>query len=132
MRIVGSIGDQRLAHARDTGRSLRSVGTSFASHQHVYFIAERLCRRDGIQDRRFDRTIVVFRNNQNRHQITFASFLSFSTSSSTDLTCWPALLFGGSLTLRVFNRGSTSTSSVSGDSFSRGFFFAFMMFGKVT
>jgi hypothetical protein len=42
----------------------------------------------------------------------------------------PPTRFGGSATLRVSNRGVRSTPSSSAESFSMGFFLAFMMFGS--
>src|SRR5450759_5407416 len=65
------------------------------------------------------------------NQITFASFLSLSTSVATSGTITPPLRLPGSATLSVLRRGVTSTPSASGVSVSSGFFFAFMILGSV-
>ncbi len=49
-----------------------------------------LGRGDGVQGSAEEVGVVVVGNDENGHQITFASFLSFSTSSATDLTLMPA------------------------------------------
>ena len=63
-------------------------------------------------------------------QGTFASFFSFSTSSSTDLTLIPALRAAGASTLRTLTVEVVDTPSASGVRTSSGFFLAFMMFGS--
>jgi hypothetical protein len=125
----------RNKHLGDTGdlrRSLRCRSALMSGHQHMDFAAYRRRSGNRIQHCRLDARVVVFSNDQYRHQITFASFLSFSASSATDLTSLPAPRFGGSTTFRVLSRGATSTPSASGVTVSSGFFFAFMMFGSVT
>src|SRR5689334_7425283 len=75
--------------------------------------------------------IVVFSDYQDSHdQITFASFFSFSTSSATDLTLIPALRAAGASTFTVLLVEAVETPKASGVSTSRGFFLAFMMFGR--
>src|SRR5688572_29420726 len=96
-------------------------------------VAAELLRRGHCVERGFlDRPVVVLGQNQNRHQMTFASLRSLSTSAFTSATLAPALRFAGSTTLSVVRRGATSTPSASGFSTSSVFFFAFMMFGRVT
>ena len=88
---------------------------------------------NGIECGAFDGCVVVFSNNESGHdQITFATFLSLSTSVATSGTLMPAPRLAGSSTLRVFRRGATSTPRSSGLTMSSCFFLAFMMLGKVT
>lgn len=63
--------------------------------------------------------------------MTCASFFSFSRSSSTEATITPAFRFAGSTTSKICRSEATSTPSCSGVTWLMGFFFAFMMFGKV-
>ena len=99
-------------------------------------------RGDGVQGGGFEGAVVVFGNHEGCHvgfsldlllfQMTLASLRSFSTSALASATLTPALRVGGSSTFSVARRGLTSTPSASGLSVSSGFFFAFMMLGKVT
>src|SRR6185437_4780547 len=123
------VGDQHLAHARDRGGFGGDAGAARPGHQYLH-LAELRCRRDGVQRCRLERFAVVFGEDQDRHQITRASFLSLSTSSATEPSFLPAWRFGGSATLSVVSRGLGSTPSASGVSCSMGFFFAFMMLGS--
>ncbi len=132
MRIVRRVRRQDFFHARNGGGRLGGAGALMSRHQDVDVAADFLRGGHRVEERRFDGGVVVFGNDQDSHQMTFASFLSFSTSSCTLFTSLPALRFGGSWTLSVFSRGATSTPRASGVSVSSGFFFAFMMFGKVT
>src|SRR5258708_1173572 len=132
MGIVGCVGNQNCFHAGNRGGRLRRGGALVPGDQYVDVTADLLRRGHRVEKRRPDGGVVVFGKNQDSHQIAFASFRSFSTSSWTLLTILPAMRFGGSCTFSVFRRGATSTPSASGVSVSRGFFFAFMMFGSVT
>ncbi len=126
------IGHQNFFYAGNRGCRLRGGSALVPCDQYVDFATDFLRGGERVEKRWLDHGVVVFGNNQNGHQMTFASFLSFSTSSCTLLTILPALRFGGSCTFSVFRRGATSTPSASGVSVSSGFFFAFMMFGSVT
>ena len=64
-------------------------------------------------------------------QITFASVLSLATSSATSATFTPPWRAGGSVTFNVVCRGVTSTPNSSTVRASSGFFFAFMMLGRL-
>lgn len=61
-------------------------------------------------------------------QITFASFLNFSTSSSTELTMTPPALSGGLSTFSTVSLGSTSIPKSAKLIISTGFFLALMIF----
>lgn len=71
------------------------------------------------------------KSNINGDQITRASFLSLSISSSTEETITPAFLLGGSVTSTTSILDLTSTFNSSGVYFFIGFDFAFIMFGSV-
>jgi len=73
----------------------------------------------------------VLGDDQDAHS-TLASLRSLSTRALTSATFMPALRLEGSTTFSVLRRGATSTPSASGFRFSRVFFLAFMMFGRVT
>lgn len=64
-------------------------------------------------------------------QITWASFLSLSISSSTEETIIPAFLLGGSVTSTISKSDLISTFKSSSLNFLMGFDFAFIMFGSV-
>src|SRR5687767_5671031 len=102
-----------------------------ACDQDVDLAVELLRRGDGIQRRLLDLPVVVLRDDQNAHR-TLASLRSLSTRALTSATFMPALRLEGSTTFSVLRRGETSTPSASGLRFSRVFFLAFMMFGRVT
>ena len=132
MTVVRCIRHQHLGYPGNRGRRPCRAGALMSGDQDMDVTADLVCGADRIEDRRPDRAVVVFGDDQDGHQMTFASFLSLSTSSATVLTCLPAPRFGGSMTFSNFSRGETSTPRASGVSTSSGFFFAFMMFGKVT
>ncbi|MNR15541.1 hypothetical protein D3C85_1320790 [compost metagenome] len=128
---VGSvIGHQHLAHADDFGGCLGCAADIGTRYQQMNVTADLLRRRNRVQGRRGDCAGFVLCNNQDSHQITFASFLSFSTSSATDLTLIPALRVGGVSTFRVVTVDAVFTPSDAGVTVSSGFFLAFMMFGN--
>ena len=127
------IGQQHLRDALKLRRVLRRVGCVVAGNQHMHIAAASQRRGHRVAGCALEAAMFVFGNDERRHgQITFASFLSFATSVATSGTFTPALRLGGSLTLRVFRRGVTSTPSSSGLKLSSGFFLAFMMLGSVT
>ncbi|MNF87279.1 hypothetical protein D3C84_697430 [compost metagenome] len=126
----GVVGDQHLAHASDLGGGFGNGGARATCDQHVDVATDLLSGGHGVQGRSTQRCVVVLSDNQDSHQITFASFFSFSTSSATDLTLMPALRAAGASTLRVFTVEAVDTPSASGVSTSSGFFLAFMMLGK--
>ncbi|MOA31708.1 hypothetical protein D3C78_1528810 [compost metagenome] len=131
----GVVGDQNRAHPGDLGGGFGHRGAVVAGDQQVDVAtdgsgSDLLGGRDRVEGRRGQGGVVVFGNDENGHQITFASFFSFSTSSATDLTLIPALRAAGASTLRVFSVEAVDTPSASGVSRSSGFFLAFMMLGK--
>ena len=129
---VGGVFD--LQHARDA-RHLRARvshrAAVLAGDQHVDRVVQRLGRGDRMQGRLGQLAVVVLRQDQNAHQITFASWRSFSTSSATLATRTPDWRRAGSSTLRILCRGATSTPSSSGVSTSIGLRLAFMMLGRL-
>ncbi|MOA21133.1 hypothetical protein D3C78_1416120 [compost metagenome] len=128
---IGSVvGDQHLGHAGDLGGRCGDASATLASDQQVDIATDLLSGSHGVQGRRCQRGVVVFGNDENGHQITFASFCSFSTSSATDLTLMPALRAAGASTLRIFTVEAVETPRASGVSTSNGFFLAFMMLGS--
>jgi len=132
MGIVRRIGHQHFFHAGNRRCRLCGGSALVSCNQYVDVTADLQSCGNRVEKRRLDGGVVVFANKQSSHQITFASLLSFSTSSCTLLTSLPALRFGGSCTFSVFRRGATSMPSASGVNVSRGFFLAFMIFGRVT
>ena len=103
-----------------------------AGHKDVDVAADFLRGGNGVEGGLADGLAVVIGEDEDGHQITFASLRSRSTSAFASGTLTPALRLGGSLTFSVCRRGATSTPSASGLSVSSTFFFAFMMFGSVT
>ena len=124
------VGDQYLGDAGDLGGGFGHRATALTGDQHMDIATDLLGSRHGVQGGRSQGGVVVFGNDENGHQITFASFFSFSTSSATDLTLMPALRAAGASTLRVFTVEAVDTPSASGVTTSSGFFLAFIMLGK--
>src|SRR5262249_16675040 len=118
--------------ARDLRRRLRRPAGIVARDEDMDLAADLLRGGDGIARGGLQRPVVVLGDDEDGHQITFASLRSFSTSSFASATLTPALPLGGSTAFKVVNLGETSTPSVLGLSVSSVFFFAFMMFGSVT
>ncbi|MDT4801795.1 hypothetical protein FQZ97_345090 [compost metagenome] len=88
-RIVGL---QHPAYADDLGRGLCGRAAVVAGDQQVDIATDLACRGNDIEGRALERRVVVFCNYQDAHvQITFASFFSFATSSSTLATMMPPL-----------------------------------------
>ncbi len=130
----GIVGEEDLGDAGDLCRRLGDPSAVFAGDEDVHLapglLGDLRGGGDGRQRRRLQRRVVVFGNNQNRHQITRASFFNLSTSSATEPTLIPPWRLAGSSTLSVMRRGVTSTPSSSGVIGTIGFFFAFMMLGS--
>ncbi|MNN53863.1 hypothetical protein D3C81_1686500 [compost metagenome] len=126
----GAVGNQHLADTGDLGGRFGDGGATGTGDQHMDVATDLLGGGHGVQGRSTQRCVVVLSDNQDSHQITFASFFSFSTSSATDLTLMPALRAAGASTLRVFTVEAVDTPSASGVTTSSGFFLAFMMFGS--
>src|SRR3970282_1956133 len=127
-----SVGVQDFLDPADLSARLRRICRVVARHQQVNFGAELLRRRDRVERGLPDRLVVVLREDEDSHQITFASLRSLSTRAFASATLVPALRLGGSTTFSTLNRGETSTPSASGLSTSSVFFLAFMIFGSVT
>ncbi len=70
-------------------------------------------------------------NQQNGHQITLASSLSFVINSATEPTLTPALRPTGSTVFRIARRAETSTPKSAGILSAKGFALAFMMLGRL-
>ncbi|MNI15507.1 hypothetical protein D3C73_688070 [compost metagenome] len=126
------VGQQHLGHASGGSGLIGHGARVGAGDQHVHVASDLGGGGDGVQGCALQLGVIVFGNNQRRHQTTFASFLSLSTRAATSATLMPALRAGGSLTFSVFRRGAASTPSSSGVTVSNCFFLAFMMFGSVT
>ena len=117
----------------DLGGGLCSSSGVVASDEHMHVATASGSSGHGVEGGALDGRVVVFGNDECGHdQITFATFLSLSTSVATSGTLMPALRLAGSMTLRVLMRGATSTPRSSGLTVSSCFFLAFMMLGKVT
>jgi len=145
-------------HASNLAGRLGCGFGALAGDEHMHVTAALGGGGHGVEGGGLDARVVVFGNYQCCHfcskklltsrgqgkfasqilvcpamfQITFASFLSLSTSAATSATLTPALRLGGSLTLSVLMRGLTSTPRSSGLKLSICFFLAFMMLGSVT
>ncbi|MNN43934.1 hypothetical protein D3C81_1582000 [compost metagenome] len=130
MGIGRGVGQQHLGHAGDLGGGFGHRAATGTGDQHMDVATDLLRGRHGVEGGGGQGGVVVFGNDENGHQITFASFFSFSTSSATDLTLMPALRAAGASTLRVFTVEAVETPRASGVSTSNGFFLAFMMLGS--
>ncbi|MNF86713.1 hypothetical protein D3C84_691590 [compost metagenome] len=130
MGVGGVIGHQDLGHAGDLGGGFGSGAYALACDQHVDITTYLLRSGYGVEGGGCQCGVRVFSNNQDSHQITFASFFSLSTSSATDLTLIPAWRAAGASTFRVFTVEAVETPRASGVTTSSGFFLAFMMFGS--
>src|SRR5690606_23525768 len=98
--------------------------------QNIDIATDSLGRGNHIEGSGVEAAVVVLCNYENAHQITFASFLSLSTSSATSATLIPALRSAGGSTLSNLVRGATSTPRSAGVVVSMGFFLAFMILGR--
>ena len=103
------IGKQHFGDALQ-GRRLGGCGvTARAGHKHMHLAQTRDGRQrlGNLIGRQMP--LVHIRNQQNGHQITPASSLSFAISSATEPTLTPALRPTGSTVLTTVRRGATST-----------------------
>ena len=128
--VRGIVRDEDLGDAGDLRGGFAGPAAILAGDQDVDVLVDLRggghdVARDGLQ-----LALGVLSDDEDAHQITFASFTSFSTSSWTVFTLPPPWRFGGSATLITFRRGVMSAPRSSGDISSIGFFFAFMMFGR--
>src|SRR4029077_11041691 len=130
--VVGSIvGEQHLANPGNPAGSLRHSTAVLAGDQNVDLrTGDLVGGGNRVESRGLERPVVVLGDDEGGHQITRASVLSLSTSSTTEPTLWPPCRFGGSSTLRTTRRGVTSTPRASGVVVTIGFFLARMMFGS--
>jgi hypothetical protein len=127
--VSGIGGGDHLRHARQGGSCGGALGIGAGDEDMD--LAQRGCGGDSGARGLLDRAAFMVEEDENGHaQITFASSLSFSTSSATDFTFTPATRFGGSATLIVVRRGAGSTPRSAGLIVSIGFLRAFMMFGS--
>ena len=139
MRLCQGTGEFRAVH-RVHGdavlrKLLRGARDALADHHRLdlgaAFLRELLRRAQRVEGRLLQLSVRLFRHHQDRrHQITFASACSFSTSVWTSGTLTPAARCGGDSTLTTFTLGETSTPSCCAVISAMGFFFAFMMFGS--
>ena len=128
-----AVGMDDLGDASDLGGGLGGGSGVVTGHQHMHIATAGSGGGHGVEGGALDGRVVVFGNDECGHdQITFATFLSLSTSVATSGTLMPALRLAGSMTLRVLMRGATSTPRSSGLKVSSCFFLAFMMLGSVT
>ncbi|KWV88048.1 hypothetical protein PFLmoz3_02433 [Pseudomonas fluorescens] len=131
MRISGIVSVQDFAHACDFCSRFSHGASALTSNQHVDVPTDFSGSGHGVQGGRGQHLVIVFGDYEDSHdQITFASFFSFSTSSATDLTLIPALRAAGASTLTVLLVEAVETPNASGVNVSKGFFLAFMMFGR--
>ncbi|MDT4795247.1 hypothetical protein FQZ97_278030 [compost metagenome] len=130
MGVGGVVGYQHLGDTSDLGGGFGSGTYASACDQHVDITTDLLRSGNGVEGGGCQSGVRVFSNNQDSHQITFASFFSLSTSSATDLTLIPAWRAAGASTFRVFTVEAVETPRASGVTTSSGFFLAFMMFGS--
>src|SRR5690606_10316174 len=104
------IGENHFGNASDFGCLFGDRIGTIASYKDMDIATNGCSGGYRAQRRSFELGVVVFSNNQIRHdQTTFASFLSLSTSVATSGTMMPALRAAGSTTFSVFKRGATST-----------------------
>ncbi|MDT4857736.1 hypothetical protein FQZ97_921700 [compost metagenome] len=130
VRVGGMVGDQDLGYPRNTGGGLGNGTNALPRHEDDHLATDQPGSGHGVEGGGGQCGVSVFSNNQDSHQITFASFFSLSTSSATDLTLIPAWRAAGASTFRVFTVEAVETPRASGVTTSSGFFLAFMMFGS--
>src|SRR5690606_12164359 len=92
LMCIGSVvGQQYLADAGYLGGLISHGSATCACHQYRNVTTNLLRRSYHSKGNRVKGGVVVFCNYEDAHQITFASFFSFATSSSTEATLMPAL-----------------------------------------
>src|SRR5439155_1732501 len=103
--VGGIIGQQYLGGAGDLRRRFGDRAAILAGDQDVDVAPRRFRDLRGgghrVEGGGLQRPVVVFGNNENRHQITRASSLSLATSSATEPTLTPPCRFAGSSTFKV-------------------------------
>ena len=109
VRVGGRVREQHLLDAVELGGGVGDRLAARAGDEDVHVAAERLGGGQRLVGRVLERLVVVLGEEEGRHQIAPASFLSLSTSSATVLTLTPALRCGGSAVLTISSRGLTST-----------------------
>ena len=130
MAIRVIIGEQHFGHAGQFGSLSRSSIATRACDQHMHFAKRSNSSKGFRHGIRRQSAFVYISNQQNGHQITPASSLSFAISSSTEPTLTPALRPAGSTVFTMFRRGVTSTPKSAGVFSAIGLALAFMMFGS--
>ncbi|CRM62183.1 hypothetical protein [Pseudomonas sp. 25 R 14] len=131
VRVGSVVSQQYFAHASYFCCGFSHGASALTGDQYVDVATDFGGGSNGVQGGRGQHLVIVFGDYEDSHdQITFASFFSFSTSSATDLTLIPALRAAGASTLTVLLVEAVETPKASGVSTSRGFFLAFMMFGR--
>ncbi|MCY1294460.1 hypothetical protein D9M70_437550 [compost metagenome] len=135
MRQCTTFSSQYFGNALNLTGLAAGILHPLARDKEMDVMADLQSSRDGVQGGGLDFTLLVFGNHKYSHslspQITFASFLSFSISSATLDTRTPAFRCAGSTTDRVLIRGARSLAKRDASTVSKGFFFAFMMLGRL-
>src|SRR5690554_365670 len=129
--IGGMVGHEYLGHAIEFGRRFGDGADAATCHQHVDITTDRLCCCNHVGGGAGQGALVMFGQDQDAHATTFASFLSLSTSSSTEPTLTPPWRSAGGSTLSSLTFEATSTPRSAGVLTSSGFFLAFMMSGSL-
>src|SRR3954470_5045888 len=131
MLISRVVRDKHFLHAVELCCSLGYAAAPCAGDQDMHRCAQRLCGGQRLAGCIVQGMIVMLGQQQRCHDSTPASFLSLPTRSSTEVTLRPAWRLGGSTILMTLRRGSILMPSSSTVISLRGFFFAFIMFGKL-
>src|SRR3954447_13283272 len=130
MLIAWVVSKKHLFNAIEFSRSLSDTAASRAGHEHMNRRPDCKSRGEAFSGCIIQNMVVVLGEQQRRHHSTPASFFSFPTRSSTEVTLIPACLLEGSTVLMTLRRDFVSTPSASGVVSSSGFFLAFMMLGR--
>src|SRR5690606_13993925 len=105
VRVGRVVGLQYLRHTGYLRGCLSNGLAAEAGDQDMNITRQLAGSGDGVQRGWLQRRVVVLGDDQRRHQITFASLRSLSTSSATEATFTPALRAGGSFTWTMVRRG---------------------------
>src|SRR3954447_15587075 len=130
MLIAWVVRKKHLFNAIEFSRSLGDTAASRAGHEHMNRRPDCKSRGEAFAGCIIQNMVVVLGEQQRRHHSTPASFFSFPTRSSTEVTLIPACLLEGSTVLIILRRSFVSTPSASGVVSWIGFFLAFMMLGS--
>ena len=106
---VRSVGDENLRGALELRGGFGGGLAAMTGDENVDVAAQRLRGGEGFRGRRRERGVRVFGEQQDGHQSTPASDLSFETSSATDPTLTPAERVAGSAVFTTSRRGEMST-----------------------